>query len=1028
MVRAMSEELLVPEMTPPQIHDPMAVHDEEAPCRPSLWKVVVIQSQNALNDKIAQYVLLGLAQVIPALTNSQREAYAHVGALLLALPLILFMPLAGWLADRYSKRSILLWCSIAQWAGMAAIAVSFYFDWFWAATFCFFILATQATIFSPAKGGIIKELVGEKQLSWANSWVQATGLVAIVAGPWLGGALFKWAAPYFKDEPHMAAFWPAFLLALAALIPVLLAYRVRRTPSHSQEPARWGLLWEHFFHLKDLLRERTLRLTACGVSFFWFAATLIALLLVQVAQVMTDDRSAQAELSGFLLVWVGLGIAAGSVIVGLISTNRIELGLIPLGGLGMAMGCVAVALPWIDLGGWVFNVLMFWIGISSAVFLVPLNAYLQDLVEPAKRGRQLAASGLMDSLGMFFGIIVQYVLLKVVGLTGDAGVRVQFVVFGGLCLLTAVYVVRIIPQNFLRFVCLALIKLIYRVRVEHSDRIPKTGGALLIANHVSYIDAFIVSAACERKVRFIASDQFHKMRFIGPFLTLFDVVPVSPTRAKDAIVSVADAVAAGDLVCIFPEGQITRTGVMNEIRKGFELIARRGQVPVVPVFLDDLWGSVLSFERGRFLTKWPKRYAYQVSVSFGNPEPPETATADWSRTQFRDLSAEAMNSRGELRTRLEIATVLELCRQPWRPAALGTNDVTRAMLLAEAWTLARRWADRINSDRVLVLCQGYAALVANLALRLGGFTPVNLPPSLLATPEQWLEKLPGLGIGTIINGEPKDCPAALECINMQTEMAGLDSLRLAMKIASIYAFPKRMQAWFQSKKRHQGLRQDEAVGWLEAGPEGTLDYRALSQMEVLMQSEQLSTMDAVREGEAVWTEGGFASLEGSVLGLWHTLLQGGIIITDRARLAEGKIFIGGAFLACDLAEQRPPVLDPDLPAPGARALFCFDGTSHLIPPAAAHSLAETWKLAVCPSHLDLTTSRIVSLSLPDSPPPTRTADPQSGNKPGSVGRLLPGYKIDKSPAGLCCISPDGISIPLPAGKLDPEDFLTFDQA
>jgi acyl-[acyl-carrier-protein]-phospholipid O-acyltransferase/long-chain-fatty-acid--[acyl-carrier-protein] ligase len=1026
MVPAMSEELLVPEMTPPQIHDPMAIHDEEAPCRPSLWKVVAIQSQNALNDKIAQYVLLGLAQVIPALTNSQREAYAHVGALLLALPLILFMPLAGWLADRFSKRSILLWCSIAQWAGMAAIAVSFYFDWFWAATFCFFILATQATLFSPAKGGIIKELVGEKHLSWANSWVQATGLVAIVAGPWLGGALFKWMAPYFKEEPHMAAFWPAFLLALAAMIPVLLAFRVRRTPSHSQEPARWGLLWEHFFHLKDLLRERTLRLTACGVSFFWFAATLIALLLVQVAQVMTDDRSAQAELSGFLLVWVGLGIAAGSVIVGVISTNRIELGLIPLGGLGMAIGCVAVALPWIDLGGWVFNALMFWIGVSSAVFLVPLNAYLQDLVEPAKRGRQLAASGLMDSLGMFFGIIVQYVLLKMLGFTGDAGVRLQFVIFGVLCLLTAIYVVRIIPQNFLRFVCLALIKLIYRVRVEHSDRIPKTGGALLIANHVSYIDAFIVSAACERKVRFIASDQFHKMRFIGPFLTLFDVVPVSPTRAKDAIVSVAEAVAAGDLVCIFPEGQITRTGVMTEIRKGFELIARRGHVPVVPVFLDDLWGSVLSFERGRFIKKWPKRYAYQVSVSFGNPEPPETATADWARTQFRDLSGEAMNSRGELRTRLEIATVLELCRQPWRTAALGTNDVTRAMLLAEAWTLARRWADRINSDRVLVLSQGYHGLVANLALRLGGFTPVNVPPAMLDTAPEWLGELRALGIGAVVNGEARDSSSQLEWINLPAEMAGMDSLRLAILIGAIYALPKRIVAWMQSRKRHHGSIQQEAVGWLERTLDGPLAYHPLSQMEVLMQNEQLSSMDTIREGETVWSDGGYASVQGTVLGIWHPLMQGAAIITERDRLAEGKIFIGGASLASDIAAHQPPIPDPDLPAPGARALYCFDGTSHLIPPAASHALEHQWKLTVCPSYIHPGIRRILSLSLPHCPAPTRTADEQNGSKTGTVGRLIPGYKTMKSSEGLVITSPDGVAVTLPTGSLDAEDFLSLE--
>lgn len=995
MVRTMSQESSAPIEVPPLYNDPMVVHDEEAPCRPSLWKVVAIQCQNALNDKIAQYVLLGLAQVIPALNHSQREAYAHVGAMLLALPLILFMPLAGWVADRYSKQSVLFWCSVAQCAGMAAIAFSFYMNWFWMATGVFFVLATQATFFSTAKGGIVKELVGEKQLSWANSWVQATGLVAIVAGPWFGGALFKWMAHSHQDAPHLAAFWPALFLSFAALVPVLLSTRVRRTPSHSQEKMRWSLLWEHFFYLKDLLKDRTLRLTSFGVAFFWFSATISALMLVQVAQTMTDDRAAQAELSGFLMVWVGLGIAVGSVLVGLVSSNRIELALVPLGGLGMALGSVAVAVPFIALGGWVFNALMFWMGVSSAVFLVPLNAYLQDLVEPAKRGRQLAASGLMDSLGMFFGIIVQYGFLSL-GLTGRAGVRLQFVLLGVLCLATAIYVVRIIPQNFLRFVCLALIKLFYRVRVQHGERIPKTGGALLIANHVSYLDAFIVSAACERKVRFIASDQFHKMRFIGPFLTLFDVVAVSPTRAKDAILSVAEAVAGGDLVCIFPEGQITRTGVMNEIRKGFELIARRSHAPVIPVHLDGLWGSVLSFERGRYFTKWPKSYSSHVSVSFAAPEPPETATADWARGQFRTLATEAMAARREVRTRLEVAAVCELTRQPWCPAAVGKHPETRAMLLAQAWTLARQWTDRINADRVLVLSQGYPGIVANLALLLAGFTPVNWPRDAPAPTAAALAELPALGIGAVIADDARDTPGPLHWIHLSAELTAMDSLRLAMKITSIYLLPKRLQAWRLQRQPHHHALEMEAVGWLRPNAAGALHYHALSHREVLVQCEQLSGMDAVREGERVWTQGGFASVEGTVFGLWHSLLQGSVVLSESATRPTADICIGG---------EKPPA--------GVRAWYHFTTV-----PAPASAVA-------CPGYWHQETGRLLSLSLPQSLPPTRTADLQTGTKPGTLGLLLPGYQATVEPSGLLLTTPDGLRISLAGGSLDSEDFLSI---
>lgn len=1017
MVRAMTEESPVPE--PTKLHDPIKTHDEESPCFSSLWKVVVIQCQNALNDKIAQYVLLGLAGLIPLLTEAQREAYPHVGAMLLALPLILFAPLAGWMSDRYSKRSILIWCSLAQWVGMAAIAVSFYCGWFWMATFFFFILATQATIFSPAKGGIVKELVGEKQLSLANSYVQATGLVAIVAGPWLGGALFKWMAPYYRDDPSMAAFWPAFVLALLATVPVVLAFRVKCTPSHSQDPARWGLLWEHFFHLKDLLKDRTLRLTSFGIAFFWFSATLLALLLIQVAQSITDDRAAQAELGGYLLVWVGLGIAAGSILVGYISTNRIELGLIPLGGLGMAIACVAVAvpLPFFELGGVVFNFLMFCIGVSSAVFLVPLNAYLQDLVEPAKRGRHLAASGLLDSLGMFFGIVVQYAW-KSMGLTGATGAKLQFILMGILCLVTAVYVVRIIPQNFLRFVALALVKLIYRVRVEHGERIPKQGGVLLIANHVSYIDAFIVSAACERKVRFIASDQFHKMRFIGPFLNLFDVVPVSPSRAKDAIVLVAETVASGDVVCIFPEGQITRSGVLTEIRKGFELIARRGQVAVVPVLLDDLWGSIASFERGCFFKKWPKQYSHQVSVSFGDPNPPETATASWARQQFHALGSNAMNRRFELRSRLEVSAVKALVHHPWRVAAFSRNNVTRAMLLSQAGTLAHQWIDRMRGARVAVCVNGYYRLVANLALRLAGYIPVNICPQLLGDPASLARSLKGNDIGAVVGGEPTSQSRELEWINLHQEMLQMDSLRLAMKISGVYVLPESLQAWWQERRRPHLAAMKEAVGWLEIDESGQAKYRAFSHRELLMQMEQLSSMDVIREGEAVWCDGGFASTEGTVLGLWHTLLQGGIVVTNEERVREVDLFLGGASLASRLVKS-PPAGQPN-----RRAFFCFETSSLEIERQFAAPLEVASNIIFCSSWLDRSTGRIVSISLPEATVSTSTAERQLGTRSGSRGRLIPGSTVvTRDDGAVEIMTPDKLQILLTNAKVDLEDYL-----
>ncbi len=1014
MVHGMTDPSAVPPADLPTT--PSLPPAPESPCFRSLWKVVLVQAQNALNDKIAQYVLLGLALVPGVLNRDQARTYPHLGALLLALPLILFAPLAGWLSDRYSKRKVLFWCSVAQLAGMTAITTAFYFNFFWCATFCFFVLASQATIFSPAKGGIIKELVGDRYLTMANSWTQATSLVALVCGPWFGGALFKWFAPDHLDEPWMAAFWPMLILTIITVIPVVLSMRVRATPEHSAEKLRWSMLWEHFLHLGDLLRSRNLRLTSMGVSFFWCAATVLALLLVQAAKVIIShdagDPYEVSALSGFMLVWVGLGIAAGSVVVGFVSTNRIELGLVPLGGLGMALGCSAAALPIVNLGSWVFDALMFLIGVASGVFLVPLSAYLQDLVEPSKRGRQLSAAALLDSLGMFFGILVQLAWAHF--LPGANGVRLQLLLLGLLCLGTAIYVVRIIPQNFLRFVLLAVIKLIYRVRVVHPERVPQEGGALLIANHVSYVDAFIISAACERKVRFIASDQFYKMKWIGPFLKLFDVVPVSPHRAKDAIVSVAETVAGGDLVCIFPEGQITRTGMMNELRKGYELIARRGHVPVVPVYMDDLWGSLFSFERGRFFKKWPKRFAHQVSVGFGEPTSAEEAHTEWARRVFRDLSAEMVLERRELRPRLEVAVAKALTRNAWRAAVVADAAISRAALLARGVLLARQWRDRIVSDRVAIQVEGWPGLLANLALRLAGFTPinVNLPESQLP------EALAKYGIGALVSAGPAATViSGLQHINLTEHLQSLDNFELGGEVCCTYLFPVWLQMWRVGRHRNHEGTSGEAVGWLAADAQGQPQLRTLSHEEVLLQSEQLSNADFCRDGERLWQDLAPASGPGTLLGIWHPLLHGTTIIStaDAAEQAD---------LAAVEARSSPAVW-PEFPGP-------VRGVLVLMPPdAACFATVSRWQdqvaAPILPCLFAPDSGRILSVSMAHPETPTRTSEQQIGHLPGAAGRLLPGYRTETIHQGLNILAPDGAEAFLPGTTMDHESFITLGQ-
>jgi acyl-[acyl-carrier-protein]-phospholipid O-acyltransferase/long-chain-fatty-acid--[acyl-carrier-protein] ligase len=196
---------------------------------------------------------------------------------------------------------------------------------------------------------------------------------------------------------------------------------------------------------------------------------------------------------------------------------------------------------------------------------------------------------------------------------------------------------RILPKDMVRIFCLFLIRSFYKVKAVNADRIPSTGGVLLLPNHVSYVDALVLSAACERPIRFVMWDVLYRVWWMNGFLRFFGTVPISPTRAKDAIRTVADALREGEVVCLFPEGEITRDGKMNELQKGFELIVRQAACPAIPVYLDGLWGSVFSYEGGTVFRKWPKKLRYPCVVHFGAVLEGKAATVERVSTEFTEL-------------------------------------------------------------------------------------------------------------------------------------------------------------------------------------------------------------------------------------------------------------------------------------------------------------------------------------------------------------------------------------------------------
>lgn len=646
----------------------------------SIGLVLAVAGLNAFNDNILKMMLVGLA---PKVANDAlgNNIGAWLGAVIL-LPYIALAPIAGWFSDRYSKRAVLMAMLIMQ-AGVLLLAGATFNlqlgrNGVLLALVSFLLLAVQSTIFSPAKMGVLKELAGSRRLGMVAGWLQMITMLGILGGLWIGGEWFDWLFAR-SGNAWTAAAQPIWILFGVAMVALLAGWIIQPTPSHPEARFHASLLWEHFSHLGEVLHDRPMRRAFLGNAAYWFVASMVAAMFVDIGLALHPDTAAggAASASSRMTLMVGLGTAAGSIFVSWVNRRGLQLGMVPLGALGMT-----ITLAWAGFSPIherMFDWSLMAVGFAGGCYLVPMQAYIQDRADPVRRGRVLSSMNLLDSVA---GVVAVMFLLGLKHF--GVGFRGQFCALAALMLVATIYTLRILPQDLIRMVTLWIIRSVYKVRAVHADRIPRDGGVLLLPNHVTYVDAFILSAACERHLRFVIWDVFYHIVWFNGVLRLFGTVPISPTKAKDAIRTVAGALKSGDMVCLFPEGRLTRVGALNEVRKGFELMARQGDAPVVPAYMDGLWGSIFSFQSGRFFTKWPKKLRYPVTVYFGEPIAAKEATTERVWHDLLALSSEAFLARKEF-------------EEPALPpvAAHGLDEAQWRQVLANAMRLAEvEWARR----------------------------------------------------------------------------------------------------------------------------------------------------------------------------------------------------------------------------------------------------------------------------------------------------------------------------------------------
>lgn len=959
----------------------------------SLPCLLAAQTQVVFNDNAAKFMLIALAQM--TLPASESARVVSLLAAILVLPFVLFSPLAGWISDRFSKRTVLHWGLLFQVGVMAWLLLSLQLHSLWGAVIGFFLLALQACFFSPAKQGILKELVGSSRLGVAVGWLEMLTIVAVLVGSVCGRMMFDhWARPLHDPlhDPWAGALWTAVVLGAASLVTVVVFLGVEATPAQSSRPFRRALLWEHFAQLAELWHEKKLRLAALGVAYFWSFGGVIYLVLVQLGADLLRANVTDRDPSVILLALLGVGVAVGSLTTAAFCRRRIELGLVPVGGLGLAVSLISLGLtPWDSPP---FRAGLVALGFSGGMFTVPLTAYLQDRAGDEFRGRVTAGTNLMINLGAVLAVVIQAWLGQILHLT----VPQQFLVMLVPSAAVAVYVIWLLPESLLRLFILILATCVYRVRATGVENIPK-GGALLICNHVSYVDTLILSVACPRPIRFIAYEGFHKKWWIGWALRTLQVIPISARHAKDAIRATAQRLKDGELVCVFPEGELTRSGPLLGLRKGFELMARQGGVPVVPVVLDSLWGSIFSFSENRYFWKWPRRFPYPAQVNFGKPIAHEEANTVTARRALLDAAEKAFQEREELKGNLGRECLRSLSHQPWRECVADhfpkRRVMSRGQVLAVALALASRWKRTIPSRRVgVVLPPGIGGMVANLALALAGKVPVNL--NFTAGRDALESCFRRAEMDTVISAEAlkkklADFPWPERTFDVAAEIGACGKPAIVGWMVAAWCLPS---SWLAAMAGVSAHGDHEEAGLLfTSGSSGEPKGVVLSHRNILGNVAQISATGIINHDDVLMGCLPLFHSFGFTVTLWYPLLQGVRVATlpsplevkkiaDVVREEKATIFMGTpTFLRPYLRKTEPEAL---------RSLRLIIAGAEKLPPELRADFLEKFGVPIFEGYGLTETSPVASVNLPDPPVTTSTAVSQPANRAGSVGRLLPG--------------------------------------
>lgn len=555
-------------------------------------------------------------------------------------------------------------------------------------------------------------------------------------------------------------------------------------------------------------------------------------------------------------------------------------------------------------------------------------------------------------------------------------------------------------ERILYFIGLGIARLIYRVTATGKEQLP-SGGFLLLPNHITWVDAIVLQLACPRPIRFIIDESYYRNGFLNPFLRLIGCIPITSRRAKDAMRGAAEKLRAGEVVCLFPEGELSRSGTLLRLRRGYELLARHADAPVVPVWLDQLWNSIFSFRGGRFFTKWPRSIPFPVAVAFGQPIPADAADIATVREEMLKLGEACYSRRPVLRGHLAYACLRGLKRGQFRTAIIDGMDhstLTRGKLLGAATALSRHLRTRCPEPRIgIVLPPGKGGVLANVAVVLAGKIPVNLN---FTTPREAIKSAETqAGLRTIISA--RAMAQKLETFPWTPDVVYLDQLLPTMKPAILcwWLICLITPTSLLARLLHLPKIGDkaEAVLLFTSGSAGDPKGVPLSHRNLLGNVSQFAVMLDSRKETRMLASLPFFHSFGSTVTLWYPIIEGVQTVTYPNPLEAAKIaalverysatimFATPTFLRAYLRKAEPQQL---------RSLRLLIAGAEKLPSELAHAFQERFGIFILEGYGLTETSPVVSVNLPDPKPRASVDSIQPASRLGSTGKMAPGIAAE----------------------------------